>query len=239
MSLVGYPDFQEQAQWQSPLAVSFLGTIANGATQSFPAASPYFNVSNWQGVQLRVDQNVASLDVDMLWYDTATGSHLLGERRWTTVPNDSGYVIVPNNGPFLRIQISNLSGADQLTAAYAAFTNRIGPPFVTGNSGPVLSRAFGLIGAGGNAIIAASYLYAGPATWSIAQDSAEGWTAVLQCSTSNGTVTEFDWMGDQLRQSGDLSQYVTLPPRPIRLVIFNYGAAAHNFGAAVTPDQFR
>lgn len=241
MSLVGYPDFQEQAQWQSPPAVTYSAAIANGATKTFPVGgNNLFNVSNWANTQLRIFGQFAALDVECQWYDADPPTALLGHRYWTTCENGSDTnVNIPNCGPYLRVNITNLSGAAPTLVAVIAFSNRVSASFVCPSSGPVTSRAFSALGAGVTATLTPTYLYAGPATFSVATDSNEGWTALLRARNSAGAATEFAWMGNQLAASGNQSLAVTLPPRPVDLLVFNFGAGIHNFGAGLVADVFR
>lgn len=241
MSLVGYPDFQEQAQWQSPPAVTYSAAIANGATKIFPTTgNNLFNVSNWANTQLRVFGQFAALDVECQWYDADPPTALLGHRYWTTcAAGTDTNVNIPNIGPYLRVNITNLSGVVPTLVAVIAFSNRVTAPFVCPSSSPMIVRPYAVIGAGVGAGTDATYLYAGPATLTINHDSNQGWVAVVEGFNSAGVSSEFAYAGDQFRQSGDISVGVIVPPLSAHLRIFNFGAAAHSFSAALVPDMFR
>lgn len=240
MTNVGFPDFQEQAQWQSPLAVTYNAALANGATKSFPASGPvYFNVSNWNATQLRISGSQI-LDVELIWYDAIPANAYLARTYYSTVANIGSAVSFPNAGPYLQINVSNLSGVNDTLLAVVAFTNRRQQPFITPSSAPLIS-AQNLNVPAGTALITPSYLYAGPAFLDIFTPSTESWQVNIDGRTSGGTIDLI-----AVVQSGEASspalprrQPLILLPRPTFAIIFNQGAVAHAFYVAVTPDMMR
>jgi hypothetical protein len=240
MTNVGFPDFQEQAQWQSPLAVTYNAALANGATKSFPASGPvYFNVSNWNATQLRISGSQI-LDVELIWYDAIPANAYLARTYYSTVANIGSAVSFPNAGPYLQINVSNLSGVNDTLLAVVAFTNRRQQPFIAPASGPLIS-AQNVNVPPGTVTLTPTHLFAGPAFLNIYTASGEAWQVNVDGRTSNGTA---DLMcvvtsGEAAAPNIPRRQAMTLLPRPTFATIFNLGAAAHTFYVAVTPDMMR
>lgn len=241
MSLVGYPDFQEQAQWQSPPAVIYSAAIANGATKTFPTTgNNLFNVSNWANTQLRVFGQSSILDVECQWYDADPPTALLGHRYWSTSGNGSDTnVNIPNCGPYLRVNVTNLSGAAPTLVAVIAFSNRVSAPFVCPSSDPIISTGVVSVGATTATAIDGSYLYAGPAfAWGYSEST--DWSISIQSISSNGTLRDIMvWNRDGYTANQRRYQPLILPPRPVRVLLFNNDAVPRNLNFTLTGDVFR
>jgi hypothetical protein len=241
MSLVGYPDFQEQAQWQSPPAVVYNQVIANGATKSFPAAAPaVYNVSNWSATQMRIFAQFSALDVEVQWYDADPPTALLSHQYFTTSDNGSDTTVtLPNGGPYLRVNVTNLSGFAPTLVAIIAFTNRVVPPFACPSSGPLLygenlTAVPGIIKA-----VDASYLYAGPATAWFFTD-ATAWSCEFGSISSAGTFQYHQgWDSNGAGGARHFRTSMMVPPRSMRYRFLNNDAANKQLYVSLIPDMFR
>lgn len=240
MTIVGAQDFQSGEQWQSQVLMNISLFFPGPGNHTWPDTGPAaMAVANWQGLQFKASASTGC-DYVVRWWSDQFKSQQLGERRFTisTFFNDT-YLTLPNLGPYFNIQATNGAAGANTASFVITGTNRVTGPFQPPSSLPMIIRAFAGILGGASVTVQPAYLYAGPACFAVNHDSNEGWLAVLSCSDSASTATEVAYLGDRLRQSGDLSQIVILPPRPVSLTIFNTGAAAHSFSAAVTPDVFR
>jgi len=240
MTLVGFPDFQEQAQWQSPLAVEYSAALNTGATKSFPDTGPvYFNVSNWNATQLRIS-GAQRLDVELVWYDAIPATAFLARSYFTTPQNIASTVSFPNAGPYLQINVSNLSGVNDTLVAVVAFTNRRQQPFIVPSSAPMISVQNFTIAAGAFHNFDAAYSYAGPAhLWFFTPS--DNWFCNAVGLTSNLTTHFFTHLGkfDEYGAAQDRHINCMVPPLAIQLQVTNNSAAAQVFYMSLTPDYFR
>lgn len=239
MTLVGYPDFQEQAQWQSPPAVIASTAINNGTTLSFPQAGPvYFNVSNWNATQLRLS-GAQVLDVECIWYDAIPATAYLARSYYSTAANIGSVVSLPNGGPYLQVNVTNSSGVNDTLTSVIAFTNRRQQPFIVPTSGPIIYTSPTTVGAGAQATVTSSYLYAGLAYLWVAT-TATAWRVDVNNLTSNGTATFVAQLTSTETGGGPIRRVpLILPPRPVQLGFHNDGAGAADFYASLVPDVFR
>lgn len=238
MSLVGYPDFQEQAQWQSPVAVAFGGGIGTGVTLTYPVTGPvYFNVNNWQSTQIGVTGAPSLLDVELDWYDAIPATILMGRTLWTSAPGNRSLLTVPNQGPYLQVKVSNNSGAPVASAAIVvAFTNRVAPPWMVPEKTPLILSPLALLGAGATATATGQFTYSGPATFFCRHDSPQNWSAYLYGVNGAGVNTTYAAFGNFSAPTPNVAQTVYVPPEACFLQLTNHGAAGHNFEFGLTPD---
>lgn len=243
MSLVGYPDFQEQAQWQSPPVIVYAQNQAAGVTLTFPQSGPaYYNVNNWQSTQISVTASPQIVDVEMYWVDAVIPTVLLGQFFFTTAPGNRSLVTIPNAGPYLQIKVANRGVTPTApTVVAAAFTNRVSVPFMGYGSGPLNVIGSKNIAGGANFTQFSDWTYAGPASFWSFTDSNQPWAIELVCTTSDGTPQIIFQTDVNESAAADTQRRIEFlcPARPFRITIYNQGVAAHNYWASVYPNTLR
>lgn len=238
MSLVGYPDFQEQAQWQTPAAVAFAGAIANGVTVTFPQTGPVlFNVNNWQSTQIGVTGTPSILDVQMSWYDAIPATILMGRYLWSSAKGNRSLLTIPNAGPYLEVKVTNLTGGNVPSAVVVvAFTNRVAPPWIVPEKVPMILSPLAALAPAAVATADATFNYAGPATFFCRHNSGQNWSALLAGINSAGTLTTYASFGNFSAPTPNVAQIIHVPPMACQLQLTNHGAAPHDFEFGLVPD---
>lgn len=243
MSLVGYPDFQEQAQWQSPPVIVYAQNQAAGNTLTFPLTGPaYYNVNNWQSTQISVTASPQIIDVEMYWVDAVVPTVLLGQFFFTTAPGNRSLLTVPNAGPYLQVKVANRGVVGTAPTVVAmAFTNRVSAPFMGYGSGPLLEIGAQSVAAHATYTKTSDWTYAGPATFWGYTDSNEGWTYDIDAHTSDGTSVIVAQSDSNESTAADVQRRFDflIPARPLFLVISNKGANPHNFWVSIYPTTLR
>lgn len=240
MSLVGYPDFQEQAQWQSLLLTDDTQVLGAGGSVTYPNVGPaYYNTSQWQTLQVYVSNGVRILDGQITWYADAGLTTTMGRKQFSLPANAESVVSFPNAGPFATLFLFNGSAGNDTIFVRVTGTNRAQTPFNPPGQFPMVLVPVTSIAAGANLDTLATQFYAGPAHMSVSTDGNGNWEVIMQGLTSNGTQIEYAWGGPR-NVAGPQSAIVPLQVHPLagRLRIHNYGAAAQLFVAAVVPDYY-
>lgn len=240
MTQVGYPDFQEQAQWQSLTMVDDNQVLGAGQSITYPIGVPTsLAVSQWQTTQLYVSNGNRIIDGQLTWYADAALASTMGRKQFSLPKNCECVVSFANAGPFVTINLFNGSAGASTIFVRVTGTNRAQTPFNPPGQFPMVLVPVTSIAAGANLDTDATQFYAGPALMSVSTDSNGNWEVIMQGLTSNGTQVEYAWGGPR-NVAGPQGTAIPIQVHPLagRLRIHNYGAAAQLFVAAVVPDYF-
>jgi hypothetical protein len=235
MTDVGFPDFQEQAQWSS---LPFLNN-AFAITNAFSLPIVSAPTSNWQGMAILVDaDSLKDTLYSISWYYDAALTQIAGQRGFEVRFGGRAQFTIPHLGPYMAIYAATVTGSGTTTIR-AAHVNRVGLTMAV-NDGSILS-------AGGPIIVPAatassvllSLWYVGRAVlWS---DLAAGKSCLIRLRTTFGTGVPTQFAGHDARAQTLFQQttQVLLPPSPVTVVLENNEAAAQTFFYALVQDDWR
>lgn len=237
MTDVGFPDFQEQAQWQSPIALNETVHANAGAT----VLRGPFNVSAWQTCSIVTAATGGAGRVTFAYYaDEALTIPL------ASVPlnmnGNSGEMTVTNKGPWLLLGFTAGGAAAIDFATKMTFSNRSGPAFNPSFSIPLLQVESINVLAGTSQSFNAAYAYGGPAFWWGYLTGAASAVVSINLEQSDETLV---WhflaqaRADDPNAAAGWRQPIVIPPRNLRVTFVNLSGIDRTFWTVVTPDVFR
>jgi hypothetical protein len=237
VTAIGFPDFQEQAQWQSTSDNHPGVSIAANAQST---VGPY-NVQNWQSTHVRF-QPTQAMRLWAQWWDhpDATGV-AVADRRIEVGPNSLCSVLLVNAGRGLLLYVDNgpTPGTFDLDVS---FTNRSSPAWYPLTSAPLIDEHNDAVGAGATVSVETTVAFAGPATlWTFTDaPAAPTGTINIMHGDRTGTFQELSqWRTNEANYGGGQRAQLIIPPRRIQVQFLNSDAASHHYWAVLSCDLFR
>lgn len=231
---IGFPDDQEQSQWQSQTFLNDNTAYAQNQQKTFGP----FNVANWKATQLGLVSTNGSILIQMVWSSDSAGLIVTGAKKLTWAGGLTANFTEINLGPYLTIFIQQtIVGGTIHTVAIGSNSDK--PAFNPNDYRPIIDVQGQSVGAGvTTAAIDGLYVYGGPAWISIIR-AVSAWKITLQ-GTDESNVAHLlrIWDTSTGTSQANTSELIVLPPMRIQVIITNPGGAAASFWIVIVPDLF-
>lgn len=226
----GYTDYARLIDWDGPLLLN-----ANAINVNAPVTEGPYDVSKFAGISMAVRQTQGVTLLQVAWFADKARTATLGARQIVLNPNVGlGWIRLLNQGPWVQITLSKITGAPPLINLALMPTNRVGPL----ESPPLLPQ---LIAAVGVSLAPATpfsvfpnAFYAGPVRV-FAETGGQQYEVNVQCMDVNGVTQNVDaWT---VPASTELAVSTVVPLGSWWLSLFNDGAVADSISVWVTPSS--
>ncbi|HEY6278450.1 MAG TPA: hypothetical protein VIX86_19215 [Streptosporangiaceae bacterium] len=224
---IGYSDFQAYAQWKDTPSVSQFGV-------SFPTGNTTFGpflLGNFGSLFIYATAGASLAFVQVNFFDDQAMANAIGTVTWSLAPFTNMSVAIPAVGNYYNVVYGN-SGAGASTATVYVYPTNMAaarPVYLAGQQAAPLLSGSATIVAGGNSAVAATQLFGGPASLSVANSATAKWHALIDYyQNSSGSYIQFaavDGSTGLLRGVFPL----ILPPALVQVTVFNDDAANHGF----------
>lgn len=227
----GYNDYQTFGNYDS----SILWQTAS-ATGNTPVTSPVMNMTKYAAVGGYFLCTLGQCICNFVWYSDALLTFTIASRTVVLTSNITigfGGWLIPNMGPFLQVQFTNIAGGNFQMNALAFGTNRTAPIQVSPQNGVLISQQGVSLGANSTLALYPTDYYSGPVQiWYDPQ-----WAVGLLLFEVLSSVGNWDDL-QQVQQSaaGNVSESIVVPLGAWRVVVGNSTGSAGTFFLTVTPS---
>lgn len=230
---VGFPDDQQQPQWQSPLLISDSNTLGAGVLKTYTT----LKVANWQSTQIAATSNAGNGVFTLSWYADSGLTKLLGSKVFVIENQRPATVAYPNVGPYLSIQVT--AGSLGMTyTLYVNATNRSAPAWATAGGDILIEINSTNINPGALLTASAQTVYAGMAQFQLLT-AASGWEANLKYKDINQADHIVNsWNTTVGTPAQPVNQLIMLPAFPLRLEVTNHAGVVATFWAHIVIDVY-
>lgn len=236
MTLVGTPDFQEQAQW-SAVAWDLNWSPTWGGGNVFSSIIP---CAAWLGEQFLV-ANTGARDIQMTvtWFFDAAGTLPVGSKIITiSVAIQSARFFLVHKGPYFQVELT-ANGTGCAATVQAMGSNRPQPPWQNPNATNILNVQNIVVGANASTTQVATGIYEGMATlWGFTQ-STSFTLGVLIRYYSGGQDYFLELSNQDCTPRGDFRTQLFVPPHTLVFVFNNTTAGAVSLYLSLTADFSR
>lgn len=237
MTIVGTPDFQDQAQWSGVAWDLDWSPAWNGPGNVFSSIVP---CAQWLGEQFVVANTGArDVQITVTWFFDAAGTLPVASKVMTlSVAMLSARFFLVHRGPYFQVELSanNTNAAVHLQAVGS---NRPQSPWTTGAVAPILEAANpASLGAGTNATVVSTQLFEGPAMWYV-QTGANLFTFALYAQDYTGARHLIAQRNNNDTGGLEAITPIIVPPHNLVCQMFNQAAGTFNFWSTITADFSR
>lgn len=235
MSLVGFPDFQEQAQWNN---LPFYDGNVNLTTSFFPVAYQG-TVANWNTLQFWFATSLGGeVNGRIRWFTDAAFTNMIGERIFATANNAPVQFNASHLGPYMQVLLAIATGTATATLRMA-HVNRTPSPINVSTPGTLIGAISSVINPGANLTIMQSYWYTGRAFFWTNFTPGKNVLVKLVARTAGATDFGIAAHGGLGAVFWDQEDSIIIPPLIVSCQMINNDAAAQTFQCSVIADDWR